>query len=184
MAAFQNILSALSGNKNTQAREERKLQSSIEEQPQMRKQFERVERAEKKLAKGKGGIDFENPWSKYFVKKSEFVIPEGKKSAEATAMTVSDLKKQGIRQNAKDIESMYMPSSAIQKIRYNPKTKNLYIKFTSGDKEYLYPNVPESEIRKYLVADSKGRYNYHKIRPKYAVSKEEALRIKQESRNR
>jgi len=183
MAAFQNILSALSGNKNTQAREERKLQSSLEQTPQLKRQFERVNRAEKKLQEKKGGIDFKTPWSKYFIE------TEKAKTADSNAedfriLDEGQMKREGIRKNAKGMQTTYMPSSAIQRIRYNPKTKNLYITFTSGNKEYLYPNVPEKEVQKYLVADSKGRYNYHKIRPKYAVSKEEALRIKQESRNR
>lgn len=183
MAVFQSILNTFGSNKKTQEREEKKLLNDISEQPQVKKQFERVERAEKKLQKGKGGINFEVPWSKYFIdkKEQEKAESEGKKYF---GLTESDLKNQGRRKNEKGIESAYMPSSAIQKIRYNPKTKNLYIKFTSGNKEYLYPNVSEKDVQKYLTADSKGRYNYYKIRPKYAVSKEEALRIKQESKNK
>ena len=185
MAVFQNILNAFGKNKATQEREEKKLQNVISEEPQMKKEFERVNRAEKKLQDKKGGIDFKNPWSNYYydVEKMKDANAKGEKYF---VFNEGELKKKGLRKNSKGIDSSYFPSAAIERIRYNPETKNLYITFKGGKekKEYLYPNVKEKDIQKYLVADSKGRYNYYKIRPKYAVSKEEALRIKQESKNR
>ena len=193
MAAFQNILDAFSGNKREQKKEEKRLQDATSEFPIMKKYYQKLNRAEKRLQTGEGGINFSAPKSERFVidndlgqqaetkRKGDRIVKTG---GWTNLFTKQDLNETGMRTNSKGVTSAYVPSTAISRIRYNPKTKNLYIKFTSGNKEYLYPNVPEKEVQKYLVADSKGRYNYHKIRPKYAVSKEEALKIKQESRNK
>ena len=45
MAVFQSILNTFGKSKKTQEREEKKLLNDIAEQPQVKKQFERVERA-------------------------------------------------------------------------------------------------------------------------------------------
>lgn len=193
MAVFQNILNALSGNKKEQKKEEKRLQDATKDYPLLKKYYEKVNRAEKKLQEGEGGINFSSPKSERFIFDNDLgQQAETKRKGERTVktggwtnlFTKQDLNEAGFRTNSKGVTNAYIPSTAIKRIRYNPKTKNLYIKFTSGDKEYLYPNVPEKEVQKYLVADSKGRYNYHKIRPKYAVSKEEALKIKAESKNK
>lgn len=193
MAVFQNILNALSDNKREQKKEEKRLQDATKDYPILKKYYEKVNRAEKKLQEGGGGINFSSPKSERFIfdndlgqqaetkRKGDRIVKTG---GWTNLFTKQDLNEAGFRTNSKGVTSAYVPSTAIKRIRYNPKTKNLYIKFTSGDKEYLYPNVPEKEVQKYLVADSKGRYNYHKIRPKYAVSKEEALKIKAESKNK
>ena len=181
MGVFQNIINTYTPKER--ATEEKKIQKTLEQTPQLKRQFERVNRAEKKLQEKKGGIDFKSPWSKYFIETEKAKTSEPG-AEDFRILDEGEMKREGIRKNAKGMQTTYMPSSAIQRIRYNPKTQNLYITFTSGNKEYLYPNVKEKDIQKYLTADSKGRYNYYKIRPKYAVSKEKALQIKAESHKR
>ena len=94
------------------------------------------------------------------------------------------MEKAGIDIDAKDIDTSMIASTAIAGIRYNPETKNLYIKFKGGKgKEYLFPNVPEETVRRMLNAPSKGTYYGKKIKP-YAVSAGEAQAIAKRDKNK
>ena len=136
---------------------------------------------ERKLHEGKK-IDTTSLASERFVKNNDL----GKKTPEGWTglMTKNQLKDAGYSIKDKDISTRDIPSTAIGRVRYNPKTGNLYITFKNGKgKEYLFPNVPEDKVRKLLNAGSKGRYYGKYVKPHYAVSKEEALAIKARDRN-
>lgn len=55
-------------------------------------------------------------------------------------------------------ETSYVDSSAVESFRYDPAKKNLTIQFTSGPKEYLYPEVPQNVVNGLYAAPSKGIY--------------------------
>ena len=63
--------------------------------------------------------------------------------------------------------AMKVDSSAIEFIKYDRKTENLNITFTSGG-SYDYPNVPEDIVLGLLKAESAGKYFHQFIKP-YAV---------------
>lgn len=136
---------------------------------------------ERRLHEGKK-IDTTSLASERFVKDNNL----GTKTPEGWSglMTKNQLKDAGYSIKDKDISTRDIPSTAIGRVRYNPKTNNLYITFKNGKgKEYLFPNVPEEKVRKLLNAGSKGRYYGKYVKPHYAVSKEEALAIKARDRN-
>ena len=145
-----------------------------------KKYYGKLNENERRLHEGKK-IDTSDLASERFVKNNNLGVktPDGWSGL----MTKSQLKNAGYSIKDKDISTRDIPSTAIGRVRYNPETGNLYITFTNGKKEYLFPNVPEEKVRKLLNAGSKGRYYGKYVKPHYAVSKAEALRIKARDKN-
>lgn len=63
-----------------------------------------------------------------------------------------------------------VPSTAIRKVKYNPKTQELFVTFNGSSKQYWYPKVPESEVQKLMEAQSKGEYFLRHIHDQYTVN--------------
>lgn len=61
-------------------------------------------------------------------------------------------------------------STAIDNINYNPKKKDLIVQFKNNSKKYLFPKVPESVVKDWLKASSKGRF-YNKHVKEFSVAK-------------
>ena len=57
-------------------------------------------------------------------------------------------------------------SSAIKKLGYSKKDKDLFVEFSSG-KQYLYHGVPESEFNALVNAKSIGQYFQSEIKGEY-----------------
>ena len=60
-------------------------------------------------------------------------------------------------------------STAIDKIKYDPDTEGLNVKFTSGSKSYFYPAVPLELIQAFLKASSKGKFFMANIHDQYSM---------------
>jgi hypothetical protein len=70
-------------------------------------------------------------------------------------------------------EQMYtqdVPSTAIKKIKYDPKTESLYVTFQGGHKAYWYPNVTRREVEELMAAPSKGEYFMQNIHDQHSVN--------------
>ena len=70
-------------------------------------------------------------------------------------------------------EQMYtqdVPSTAIKKMKYDPKTKELWVTFQGSNKKYWYPRVPEEKVREMMAAPSKGEYFMNNIHDQYSVN--------------
>ena len=70
-------------------------------------------------------------------------------------------------------EQMYtqdVPSTAIKKMKYDPKTKELWVTFQGSSKKYWYPRVPEEKVREMMAAPSKGEYFMNNIHDQYSVN--------------
>jgi hypothetical protein len=70
-------------------------------------------------------------------------------------------------------EQMYtqdVPSTAIKKMKYDPKTKELWVTFQGSNKKYWYPRVPEEKIKEMMSAPSKGEYFMNNIHDQYSVN--------------
>lgn len=61
-------------------------------------------------------------------------------------------------------------STAIQDLKYNPKTGDCDIRFRKGKKTYRYPDVPQDIIENMKGTPSKGRYFNYYIKP-YSINK-------------
>lgn len=51
-----------------------------------------------------------------------------------------------------------VPSTAVDEVKYDPKTKVCEVKFVSGNKWYKYENMSEQQFQSFMNASSKGRY--------------------------
>jgi hypothetical protein len=70
-------------------------------------------------------------------------------------------------------EQMYtqdVPSTAIKKMKYDPKTKELWVTFQGSNKKSWYPRVPEEKVREMMAAPSKGEYFMNNIHDQYSVN--------------
>jgi hypothetical protein len=70
-------------------------------------------------------------------------------------------------------EQMYtqdVPSTAIKKMKYDPKTKELWVTFQGSNKKYWYPRVPKEKIEEMMAAPSKGEYFMNNIHDQYSVN--------------
>jgi hypothetical protein len=70
-------------------------------------------------------------------------------------------------------EQMYtqdVPSTAIKKMKYDPKTRELWVTFQGSNKKYWYPRVPEEKVREMMAAPSKGEYFMNNIHDQYSVN--------------
>ena len=63
-----------------------------------------------------------------------------------------------------------IPSTAIKKLKYDPKTQELYVTFQGSNKKYWYPRVPKEKIEELMNAPSKGEYFMKNIHDQYSVN--------------
>ena len=63
-----------------------------------------------------------------------------------------------------------IPSTAIKKLKYDPKTQELYVTFQGSNKKYWYPRVPKEKIEELMEAPSKGEYFMKNIHDQYSVN--------------
>ena len=63
-----------------------------------------------------------------------------------------------------------IPSTAIKKLKYDPKTEELYVTFQGSNKKYWYPRVPKEKIEELIQAPSKGEYFLKNIHDQYSVN--------------
>lgn len=63
-----------------------------------------------------------------------------------------------------------IPSTAIKKFKYDPKTEELYVTFQGSNKKYWYPRVPKEKIEEMMNAPSKGEYFMNNIHDQYSVN--------------
>lgn len=63
-----------------------------------------------------------------------------------------------------------VPSTAIEKVKYDPKTQSLYVNFVGGNKTYWYPRVPKEKVQEMMAAPSKGEYFMQNIHDQYSVN--------------
>lgn len=63
-----------------------------------------------------------------------------------------------------------IPSTAIKKFKYDPKTEELYVTFQGSNKKYWYPRVPKEKIEEMMNAPSKGEYFMQNIHDQYSVN--------------
>lgn len=63
-----------------------------------------------------------------------------------------------------------IPSTAIKKFKYDPKTQELYVTFQGSNKKYWYPRVPKEKIEELMEAPSKGEYFLKNIHDQYSVN--------------
>lgn len=73
------------------------------------------------------------------------------------ALTRNQFEKQDI-DDKMSVEISDVDSSAVESIQYDPKKKNLDVKFVNGTKEYRYPNVPKEVYHAFESAPSKGAF--------------------------
>lgn len=62
-----------------------------------------------------------------------------------------------------DTRVVQVPSSAVDSVRYDPKSHRMWLRYTSGPKEYVF-KVNPSEFRQFMNAGSKGRYTQNVLR--------------------
>ncbi len=60
----------------------------------------------------------------------------------------------------------FVESSAIERIDYRSETGQLFVTFTGG-RRYIYFDVPASIYRRFMEAESRGRYFNSQIRDHY-----------------
>lgn len=65
-------------------------------------------------------------------------------------------------------EMIYVDSSNIEAIGYDPSTKELHVQFLKSGL-YVYPDVPQEVFDEFLNADSKGSYFNRNIKPVYTT---------------
>ena len=63
-----------------------------------------------------------------------------------------------------------IPSTAIKKIKYDPKTQELFVTFQGSNKKYWYPRVPKEKVEELMEAPSKGEYFLKNIHDQYSVN--------------
>jgi predicted nuclease of predicted toxin-antitoxin system len=71
----------------------------------------------------------------------------------------------------KNPTKVFVESTAISAILYDPKSRTLDIEFKSSGEIYRYFEVSEDEYQGLLTATSKGAYLNSKIKPKYRTRK-------------
>ena len=115
-----------------------------------------------------------------FFRQGEIDTERNKKIAEHIKKAAADLgrkkltkgQEQLVRKQAES-EQMYtqdVPSTAIKKLKYDPKTESLYVTFVGGKKAYWYPRVPKEKIEEMMAAPSKGEYFMNNIHDQYSVN--------------
>lgn len=62
-----------------------------------------------------------------------------------------------------DTRVVQVPSSAVDSVRYDPKSHHMWLRYTSSPKEYVFRVNPQ-EFRQFMNAGSKGRYTQQVLR--------------------
>lgn len=62
---------------------------------------------------------------------------------------------------------VYVTSTAITRVEYDPRTRVMQIWFTSGSRAYSFCGVPEHIYQGLITASSKGTYYDRHIRDRY-----------------
>jgi len=65
-----------------------------------------------------------------------------------------------------EIAMVYLNSSAIRRVEYNPVTRRMVIEFTSGH-SYPFCGVPENVYKALIAASSAGQYYHDHIKGHY-----------------
>ena len=115
-----------------------------------------------------------------FFRQGEIDTERNKKIAEHIKKAAADLGRKKLTKGQEALvkkqaesEQMYtqdVPSTAIKKLKYDPKTKSLYVTFVGGKKAYWYPRVPKEKIDEMMAAPSKGEYFMKNIHDQYSVN--------------
>jgi uracil-DNA glycosylase family protein len=94
--------------------------------------------------------------------------PDDKTRREEMKRFIADLKKVAKVINGRSSQPKWVPveSSAIRKLRYDPKRKLLDIDF-DREKIYRYPNVKPKEYKELLASDSAGTYINRIFKPQH-----------------
>lgn len=66
--------------------------------------------------------------------------------------------------------SQDVPSTALKKFKYDPKTQELWVTFQGSNKKYWYPRVPKEKVEEMMSAPSKGEYFIKNIHDVYTVN--------------
>lgn len=150
---FQSILSAIKD----------KLTAGKFNDSGWRKDTDAQEKMQNRIESGKT-ITLSNPQSSRYQISKEDLKERGltKQGSYYTADDIADMR-------VDTTKEVPVASTAVQKVKYNPKTEELKIKYTSGSKEYSFPKVPKEVIEEFLDSPSKGKYLAHIIRPKYST---------------
>jgi KTSC domain len=62
-------------------------------------------------------------------------------------------------------------STSVAALGYNPERRELYVRFKSSSRLYIYIGVPPSTFEQLRAADSKGRFVNEVVKPRYPVRK-------------
>lgn len=105
------------------------------------------------------------------IKKAYKDLDVGKKvSVDINESKLSDVFKKAFdRANKGEQIDTSVSSTAIDRIKYDPDTEGLNVKFTSGSKSYFYPAVPLELIQAFLKASSKGKFFMANIHDQYSM---------------
>ena len=105
------------------------------------------------------------------IKKAYKDLDVGKKvSVDINESKLSDVFKKAFdKANKGDQIDTSVSSTAIDKIKYDPDTEGLNVKFTSGSKSYFYPAVPLELVQALLKASSKGKFFMANIHDQYSM---------------
>lgn len=55
-------------------------------------------------------------------------------------------------------------SSAIKRVAHDPKKNVAFVQFRQGGKNYAFPNITEDNMRKWMLAGSKGKYFWSNVK--------------------
>lgn len=105
------------------------------------------------------------------IKKAYKDLDVGKKvSVDINESKLSDVFKKAFdKANKGEQIDTSVSSTAIDRIKYDPDTEGLNVKFTSGNKSYFYPAVPLELIQAFLKASSKGKFFMANIHDQYSM---------------
>lgn len=115
-----------------------------------------------------------------FFRQGEIDTERNKKIAEHIKKAAADLGRKKLTKGQEALvkkqaesEQMYtqdVPSTAIKKLKYDPKTESLYVTFVGGKKAYWYPNVKKEEVEALMAAPSKGEHFMKYIHDQHSVN--------------
>lgn len=115
-----------------------------------------------------------------FFRQGEIDNERQKKIAEQIKKAAADLGRKKLTKGQEALvtkqaqqEQMYtqdIPSTAIKKVKYDPKTKELWVTFQGSNKKYWYPRVPKEKIEELMAAPSKGEYFMKNIHDQHSVN--------------
>ena len=97
---------------------------------------------------------------------------EGKKARKTSNKKLTEIARKEAEEqfnNEYREKQISIPSTAIKNIQYNPKTKLLRVKFSSGNKTYNYPGVPMELVEALIKAPSKGEFFMANIHDQYSM---------------